>query len=79
MPGRCREILQILGSQGFGATQVVERHRLRVDAWWPRWTTPVAVVWEGWRAAGWIQVFSWLTWIWGVALFGVRRPREDPA
>lgn len=69
----CGAILTALRSEGFSATQVVARHRLTPDSWWPRWLTPVAVVAEGWRSAGWGQVVSWLLWIWGLALLADRR------
>lgn len=75
----CQEILHTLGTRGFAATQVIERHRLRPDAWWPYWTTPVAVVWEGWRSAQWMQVASWFAWIWGVALIAVAARRKAAA
>src|SRR6478609_9290693 len=63
--GPCEEVLSTLRTKGFGATQVIERHRLRPDSPWPYWTTAVAVVWEGWRSAQLLQVASWLGWIWG--------------
>ncbi|HEU5357980.1 MAG TPA: hypothetical protein VFU45_02580, partial [Gemmatimonadales bacterium] len=53
-PAACAAILAALRS-GYDATQIVARHRLRPDAWWPRWLTPVAVIWEGWRAVGLAQ------------------------
>lgn len=54
-------------SAGFQSVQVVERHRVAPEAWWPALLTPVAVVWEGWRAMGWPLTAAWLAWIWGVA------------
>lgn len=69
----CDAVLGALDA-GFEAVQVVERHRVRPDAWWPLWLTPVAVVWESWRAMGWALVLSWLAWIW-VAHWGARRRR----
>jgi hypothetical protein len=49
---------------GFPAVQVVERHHLRPDGGWPRWLTPVGVVWETWRSLGTVLMVSWLVWIW---------------
>ena len=72
----CSEILQRLSRDGAHATQVVERHRLRIDSPWPMFATVIAVPWEGWRAAGWTQLVSWLAWIWGVALIVSRRARK---
>lgn len=71
-PTVCGEILAAL-RRGYDATQIATRHRLRPDAWWPRWLTPIAVVWEGWRAIGVWQAVGWLLWIWGLALI-VARP-----
>lgn len=79
VPALCGQILQRLGTEGFAATQVVERHRLRIDSAWPRWTTAVAVVWEGWRAAGWTQVVSWLLWIWLLASVSAARHQKGEA
>lgn len=74
----CGDILHVLQQDGFAATQVVERHRLRVDSAWPRWATVVAVPWEGWRAATLAQVVSWLVWTWGIAaIVMLRRPTEE--
>ncbi|MGH7533121.1 MAG: hypothetical protein ACREL4_07510, partial [Gemmatimonadales bacterium] len=72
-PPVCTAILDAL-ERGYGAIQIAARHRLRPDAWWPRWLTPVAVVWEGWRAIGVVQALGWLLWIWGIALIAARRP-----
>lgn len=71
-PPVCTAILDAL-ERGFAATQIAARHRLRPDAWWPRWLTPIAVVWEGWRAIGVWQAAGWLLWIWGIALIAARR------
>ncbi|HET7025206.1 MAG TPA: hypothetical protein VFI39_08395 [Gemmatimonadales bacterium] len=71
-PPVCATILTALEG-GYTATQIAERHRLRPDAWWPRWLTPIAVVWEGWRAMGLAQALGWLLWIWGIALISARR------
>lgn len=60
----CSMILRQLRT-GFGAVRIIERHRLRPDSWWPRWLTPVGVVWETWRGMGWILTLAWLLWIWG--------------
>jgi hypothetical protein len=49
---------------GFEAVRVIERHRLRPEAWWPLALTPVGVIWESWRSMGWPLTFSWLVWIW---------------
>jgi hypothetical protein len=62
-PALCGVVLQQL-RQGFTAVRVIERHRLRGDSWWPRWLTPVGVVWETWRSMGWAQTASWIAWIW---------------
>jgi hypothetical protein len=62
---------------GFPAAIVVERHRLRPDAWWPSWLTPVGVVWETWRGMGWAMTGAWLMWIW--ALWVVGRTRYLPS
>jgi hypothetical protein len=59
----CAKILHRLGD-GFGALRIVERHRLRPDAWWPLWLSPLGVVWETWRSMGWALTWSWLGWIW---------------
>ncbi|MGB7212059.1 MAG: hypothetical protein WBC97_05470 [Gemmatimonadales bacterium] len=72
-PPVCTAILTAL-ERGYDATQIAARHRLRPDAWWPRWLTPFAVVWEGWRAMGLAQAFGWLLWIWGLALIAAHRP-----
>lgn len=80
LPDLCRQVLQRL-SDGVGALQVIERHRLRIDSAWPVFATVIGVPWEGWRAAGVWQVMSWLAWIWGVALVSGRRrrPARDPS
>jgi hypothetical protein len=62
----CATVLHELGS-GFPAVRIIERHRLRPDAWWPLWLTPVGVVWETWRSMGWALTVSWLVWIWLLA------------
>jgi hypothetical protein len=62
----CQAVLQQLRT-GFPAVRVIERHRLRPDAWWPRWLTPLGVVWETWRSMGWGLTASWLVWIWVLA------------
>ena len=77
----CARVLERLGD-GFGAVQIVERHRLRPDDRWPRLLTPLGVVWETWRAMGWTAAASWLLWIWGLwALRGLlgRRGRSRAA
>jgi hypothetical protein len=62
---------------GFPAVRVVERHRLRADAWWPSWLTPLALLWETWRGMGWEMTAAWLAWIW--ALWVVGRTRYLPS
>ena len=59
----CSLVLQRLRA-GFPAVHVVERHRLRPDAGWPMWLTPVGVTWETWRSMGWAQTASWIVWVW---------------
>jgi hypothetical protein len=49
---------------GFGSSRIIERHHLRPDAGWPRWLTPVGVVWETWRGMSWTLTLAWLAWIW---------------
>jgi hypothetical protein len=75
----CTTVLSRL-HQGFGAVRVIERHRLRPDAWWPLWLTPIGAVWEAWRSMGWPLVVAWLIWIWGLALVAgrVRRKGDRP-
>jgi hypothetical protein len=67
----CSAVLQSLLS-GFPAVRIIERHRLRPDAWWPAWLTPLGVVWETWRGMGWALTAAWLVWIWLWAI----RPRR---
>jgi hypothetical protein len=69
----CDAVLPQLGT-GFPAVQVIERHRLRPDSWWPIWLSPVGMVWETWRSMGWALTISWLMWIWGIAAWRWRRP-----
>jgi hypothetical protein len=64
---RCSAVLQRLGA-GFPAVRIVERHRLRPDAWWPGWLTPLGVVWETWRSMSWGLTAAWIIWIWALAL-----------
>ena len=59
----CGAVLHRL-QDGFGAVQVIERHRLRPDDWWPMWLTPVGLVWETWRSMGWTLTAAWIAWIW---------------
>jgi hypothetical protein len=70
-PDPCSAVLQSLRG-GFPAVRIVERHRLRPDAWWPTWLTPAGVVWEAWRSMGWALSAAWMIWIWAIAL-GRRR------
>jgi hypothetical protein len=67
----CASVLRSLRT-GFPAVRIIERHRLRPDAWWPSWLTPLGVVWETWRSMGWALTAAWLVWIgvWAV------RPRQ---
>ncbi len=62
---------------GYPAVQVVERHRLRADAWWPLWLTPLGLLWETWRGMGWDMTVAWLAWIW--SLWVVSRTRYLPS
>jgi hypothetical protein len=76
---RCLAVLRRL-QDGFTAVQVIERHRLRPDDWWPMWLTPAGLVWETWRSMGWPLTASWMVWIWGLAVAGVwirRRSRRS--
>jgi hypothetical protein len=70
----CRAVLERLQT-GFGAAQIIERHRLRPDDWWPKWLTPLGVIWETWRSMGAPLTLSWLLWIWGVPLILLRTKR----
>jgi hypothetical protein len=60
---RCQAVLRRL-HDGFEAAQVIERHRLRRDDWWPVWLTPIGMVWETWRSMGWPLTLAWILWIW---------------
>jgi hypothetical protein len=71
----CSALLQSL-KDGFPAVRIVERHRLRPDAWWPMWLTPIGAVWETWRSMGWTLTGAWLAWIWGWALWRRGRSRK---
>jgi hypothetical protein len=73
-PDLCAAVLRRLRT-GFPAVQIIERHRLRPDAWWPSWLTPLGAVWESWRSMGWTLAGSWLVWIWVSAL--ILRPRRS--
>jgi hypothetical protein len=59
----CQAVLAGLRG-GFGSSSIVERHRLRADSRWPVLLTPVGVVWETWRAMGWMLTLSWAAWVW---------------
>jgi len=63
----CSAVLRSLRT-GFPSVRVIERHRLRPDAWWPTWLTPLGVVWETWRSMGWALTAAWLVWIWAWAV-----------
>jgi hypothetical protein len=60
---QCSAVLEAL-RRGFGATRIVERHRLRSDSAWPRWLTPVGVLWETWRGMSRPLTVAWLAWTW---------------
>jgi hypothetical protein len=70
---RCDLLLERLRGGGFDAVQVVERHRLRPDDWWPSILTPVGVVWEAWRSMDWRHTLAWLAWIWIITALRARR------
>jgi hypothetical protein len=72
----CSAITARLRTAGFEAVQVVERHRLRAEAWWPAWLTPVGLVWETWRGMGWPLTLGWLAWVWAWAIIVHRRRRR---
>ena len=69
----CSAVLRSLRT-GFPAVRIIERHRLRPEAWWPAWLTPLGVVWETWRSMGWALTAAWTIWIWALALSP--RPRS---
>jgi hypothetical protein len=69
---KCGAVLRRL-QDGFGAVQVIERHRLRPDDWWPVWLTPAGLVWETWRSMGWPLTAAWIVWIWVLAGAGAMR------
>ena len=71
-PAVCARLLDGL-RHGFGSSRIVERHRLRAESGWPAWLTPIGVVWETWRAMGWMLTVAWLGWVWCV--WGVVRRR----
>jgi hypothetical protein len=73
----CRAVLRRL-QDGFGAVQVIERHRLRPDDWWPLWLTPVGLLWETWRSMGWASTVAWIVWIWVLAAGGILVGRRFP-
>lgn len=72
----CATVLNRL-REGFPAVRIIERHRLRPDAGWPMWLTPVGAVWEAWRSMGWTLAALWLIWIWAVAYARLRRAHRD--
>jgi hypothetical protein len=72
----CARVLDGL-RRGFGASQIVERHRLRADSGWPLWLTPLGVVWETWRSMNWTLTVVWLAWVW--LLWAARRRRYTGA
>ncbi len=71
----CSAVIEQLRT-GFGSVQIIERHRVRPDDWWPTLVTPLGVVWETWRSMSWSLVASWLIWIWVHAL--IRRRGTAP-
>jgi hypothetical protein len=71
--GLCSSVLDRL-RLGFPSVRVIERHRLRPDAWWPLWLTPLGALWETWRSMGWALTISWVLWVW--ALWGLRKARS---
>lgn len=73
----CAAVIRRL-HEGFPAVQVIERHRLRPDSWWPGWLTPLGVVWETWRSMGWGLSVAWLVWVWGIAALLRRRTSAGP-
>lgn len=70
----CRAILSRLRT-GTASTRIIERRHLRADSAWPRWLTPLGVVWETWRSMGWPLTVSWLLWTWLGYLSFPFRPR----
>jgi hypothetical protein len=72
---RCGAVLRRL-QDGFGAVQVIERHRLRPDDWWPMWLTPAGLLWETWRSMGWPLTAAWIAWIWVLAGAGAMSRRR---
>jgi hypothetical protein len=80
----CTAVLRQLRG-GFPAVQVVERNRLRPDAWWPMWLTPIGVLWESWRSMPQEVTVAWLVWIWVGAAAGwsmrshLARHRRQPS
>jgi hypothetical protein len=73
----CTGVIDALQA-GYPAVQVVERHRLRADAWWPLWLTPLGLLWETWRGMGWEMTAAWLAWIWALWLVGRTRYLPPP-
>ena len=69
----CSRLLANLRDGGTAAVQIVERHHLRMDDPWPWLLTPIAVLWETWRALAPLQVVSWIAWIWIIGLVGAYR------
>ena len=69
----CTLILDRLRT-GFSSNQIAERHHLRPESAWPRWLTPIGVVWETWRNMGTPLLLSWLGWVW--ALWAIRSTRQ---
>jgi hypothetical protein len=72
----CTAVLRRLES-GFSAVQVIERHRVRPDAWWPIWVTPIAVVWESWRSMQPEVCLGWIAWTWLLAALSLTKAARD--
>ncbi len=74
VPDPCVALLARLRSGGTGAVQIVERHHLTEWSAWPRWLTPVGMMWETWRSLDPARTTSWLLWIWVGTLLAAGLP-----
>ncbi|MEO8201589.1 MAG: hypothetical protein ABI679_13760 [Gemmatimonadota bacterium] len=72
LPTACGTLLARLKAGGTDAVQVIERHHLAADSRWPLILTPVAVIWETWRSLSFLQLMSWLIWVWLIGLLTER-------